>query len=238
MRTTIGVVHGPDDAPGPGSADARDGTESRVMDSISAAGAEPVPLESLESLEACAPGAVVVCGGAFDIPPEWYGQRAVARVDRPRLERSRLERAVLREAERRRLPVLGICNGAQLMAVTRGGSLVQDLSTQWPRALQHEQGESGDRAVHPVDLTPDSRLASLLGETRFDVNSTHHQGIDSPGRGVQIVGRAPDGVVEAIEDPALEFWIGVQWHPERLRCAHGPRLFEALVRAARTRDGH
>jgi putative glutamine amidotransferase len=177
--------------------------------------------------------ALLLCGGFFDIPPERYGQSPSARIDPPREHRTDLEQTLLEEADRTGVPVLGICNGAQLMAVFRGGTLVQDLATLCPDALDHERSDVRERAVHPVALSPDSRLALLLGQTSIEVNSTHHQAIDHPGRGVRAVGRAPDGVIEAIEDPAHPFWIGVQWHPERLAAAHSMRIFEVLVEAAR-----
>lgn len=176
--------------------------------------------------------ALLLGGGAFDIPPGWYGEQPRARVDPPREARSRLERALLGAAEARGLPVLGICGGAQIMAVCRGGSLVQDLATEWPGALDHERGQESERTVHAVRLAAGSRLAGLLGARDLAVNSTHHQSVRRAGEGVEVVGWAPDGVVEAIEDPAWRFWIGVQWHPERLAEAHARRLLGAFVAAA------
>jgi putative glutamine amidotransferase len=176
--------------------------------------------------------ALLLCGGAFDIPPAWYGEVPQARVDPPREARGQHERALLAAAEARGTPVLGICGGAQLMAVHRGGSLVQDLATQWPGALDHERGGESRRTVHAVRLAADSRLATLLGAHELAVNSTHHQSVRRPGAGVLAVGWAPDAVIEAIEDPSRPFWIGVQWHPERLAEAHAARLLRALVEAA------
>jgi putative glutamine amidotransferase len=174
-----------------------------------------------------------LCGGAFDIPPAWYGQTPRARIDPPREARSRLERALLVAAEARGLAVLGICNGAQLLAVHRGGALVQDLRSERPGALDHERGAERTRVVHAVEIAPGSRLAALLAAREIGVNSSHHQSIDRPGRNVSVVGRAPDGVVEAIEDPDLTFWVGVQWHPERLRDAASRALFDAFAAASR-----
>jgi putative glutamine amidotransferase len=210
--------------------------DEEYVEAVRRAGGEPLALDPAreEALASC--GALVLCGGAFDIPPEWYGQAARARIDPPRLARSRYERALLERAGAAGLAVLGICNGAQLMAVSRGGSLVQDLATEHAAALDHERGGADRaRAVHPVALEADSRLAELLGASELAVNSSHHQAIDRPGRGVRVIGRAPDRVVEAIEDPAHAFWIGVQWHPERLRDEPSARLFAALVAAAETR---
>lgn len=197
------------------------------------AGGEPRVLESLSAARAAPIEGLLLCGGAFDIPPAWYGQEPRARLDAPREARSRLERALLELAERRALAVLGICNGAQLMAVHRGGTLVQDLATCWPGALDHERGAERASAVHAVALVPESRLAEILGVPEIGVNSSHHQSVEQAGTGVRVVARAPDGVVEAIEDPARDFWIGVQWHPERMRDDASAALLAAFVDAAR-----
>ena len=207
--------------------------ERPYLDALYEAGGEPKMVPTLADARTCERSALLLCGGSFDIPPERYRQSPRARIDPPRELRTRLEHALLEEADRTRTPVLGICNGAQLMAVFRGGTLVQDLATLWPNALDHERGDARERAVHPVELSPEYLLAILLGETSIEVNSTHHQAIDHPGQGVCDVGRAPDGVIEAIEDPSHPFWIGVQWHPECLAVTHSGRIFEVLVEAAR-----
>jgi len=206
--------------------------DRRCADWIERAGgatrvAEPDASEPLRGA-----GGLLLCGGFFDIPPDWYGETPVARVDAPREVRSRFELDLAREAERLGLALLGVCGGEQLMAVARGGSLIQDIGSQIPGALEHERSAESDRVVHAVRLEPASGLRRILGVDEIEVNSTHHQSVRDPGRGARIAAKAPDGVVEAIEDPALEFWIGVQWHPERLADAHSLRLAEAFVRAA------
>jgi putative glutamine amidotransferase len=226
VRSLIGLA--PDlDVPLPDRA-----PEREYLEALARAGAEGVAVESPEQAQSSAISGLLIRGGAFDLPPEWYGQVARARIDPTRPRRIALERDLLLHAEQIGAPVLGICNGAQLMAVVRGGTLVQDLATLWDDALDHERGDVGDRPVHEVAVSDDSRLAGIVGATRLDVNSTHHQAIERPGRDVRIVARAPDGVSEAIEDPGRPFWIGVQWHPERLADSASARLFEAFVEAA------
>ncbi len=225
MSARIGIA--PDlDASG------RRSVDPDYLEAVARAGAKSLVLEGADDPELDRIGGLLLCGGAFDIPPAWYGQVPRARIDPPREARSRLELALLVTAEARGLAVLGICNGAQLLAVHRGGTLLQDLRTERPGALDHERGAERTRAVHGVSLAPHSRLAALLGAREIEVNSSHHQSIDRAGRNVSVVGRAADDVIEAIEDPDLPFWIGVQWHPERLRDAPSSALFAGFAAAA------
>ena len=119
------------------------------------------------------------------------------------------------------------------MAVCRGGTLVQDIASELPNALAHEQSARAREPVHEVSLAEVSRIARVLGCGSLSVNSTHHQSVAGCRGGVDAVGWAPDGVVEAVEDPSREFWIGVQWHPEKLLDQNSLRLVQAFVRAAR-----
>ena len=206
--------------------------DRRCADWIERAGGRTLVAEPAASEPLRGAGGLLLCGGFFDIPPDWYGETPVARVDAPREVRSRFELDLAREAERLGLALLGVCGGEQLMAVARGGSLIQDIASQIPGALEHERSAEGDRLAHAVLLEPASGLRRILGVDEIEVNSTHHQSVRDPGRGARIAATAPDGVVEAIEDPTREFWIGVQWHPERLADSHSLRLADAFVRAA------
>jgi putative glutamine amidotransferase len=175
---------------------------------------------------------LVVTGGAFDVPPELYGEarRPSCGVLRP--ERTQAEKDLLEAALAARLPVLGVCGGMQLLNVVRGGTLHQDLAG--AGLPSHEQPPPKDAPSHPVEVAPGSLLAALLGAGTLPVNSTHHQAVKEPGPGVLVSGRAPDGVVEAIELPDLPFALGVQWHPEAV-LRHEPRharIYEGLVAAA------
>ena len=208
--------------------------EANCTEALEQAGAEPVILDPRGPAPLAGVHALMLCGGAFDIPPDWYGALPRGRVDAPREARSSFERLALEAADAARLPVLGICGGAQLMAVCRGGTLVQDIANELPNALEHEQSARAHEPVHPVSLAEGSCLARVLGCVSLSVNSTHHQSVGSCRGGVDAVGWAPDGIVEALEDPSREFWIGVQWHPEKLRDRNARRLMDAFVRAARS----
>lgn len=144
------------------------------------------------------------------------------------------------------VPLLGICRGVQVLNVGLGGTLYQDLATDRPAPLGHDQnlGESPRPRTEPhhsVAVRPGSCLAEVLGLQEIEVNSLHHQGIKTLAGPLTPVAHAPDGLVEAVEpaDPARwTFLVGVQWHPEELcRGGHGPsrRLFERFVAAAAKR---
>lgn len=165
-------------------------------------------------------GALVITGGAFDIHPRHYGQGVVARLDRVDEDRTSLELGLARAAITRGLPVLGICGGMQALVVAAGGTLLQDIRTADPSALEHEQPTDPATPWHP--LVTDHPLMPRA------VNSTHHQAVDDPGP-LRVIARAPDGVVEAVELPGHPFCVGVQWHPELLDGA----LFAALCAAVR-----
>jgi putative glutamine amidotransferase len=190
---------------------------------IERAGAVPVVLppcvSDLDSLIARLDG--VCLSGGPDLDPEAYGSRerhAELGPTEPSLDA--FELALARAALERKMPVLGICRGAQTLNVACGGTLHQHLPG-------HRQSEPGCHATHRVDVLAGTRLAALIGAGRHAVNSFHHQAVDEVGRGLRVAARAADGTVEAIEGPG--FAIGVQWHAETL--ADG-RLFSALVSAS------
>lgn len=171
--------------------------------------------------------AVVITGGAFDIHPRHYGQAPAARLDRVDEARTTLELTLAAICVARRVPLLGVCGGMQALVVALGGTLIQDIRTQLPDAVEHEQ--LGDPATpgHPLVVDPEWR--AVLGDA---VNSTHHQAAAALGP-LRVVARAPDGVVEAVVLDGHPFCLGVQWHPELL----DGRVFEALLDAAARREG-
>ncbi|HKC65128.1 MAG TPA: gamma-glutamyl-gamma-aminobutyrate hydrolase family protein, partial [Pyrinomonadaceae bacterium] len=122
---------------------------------------------------------------------------------------------VLEEVERLRVPLLAICFGMQILNVTRGGTLIQDITTEMPEAIKHEQGRPRDRRSHRVRLLEGSLVATLAGSESALVNSHHHQAIQSVGRELVATAWTSDGLVEALEDPRGDrFALAVQWHPE------------------------
>jgi putative glutamine amidotransferase len=198
---------------------------------IDAAGAipivlAPVALEAVPELVARLDG--ICLAGGPDLDPVVYG--AIQRhpdLGTTNAAQDAFELAVARAADAAGLPMLGICRGAQALNVARGGTLHQHIEG-------HRQTEVATTPTERVAVAPDSLLAAVTdsGEA-LEVNSFHHQAVDTPGSGLRVVARAADGTVEAIEDPARAFLLGVQWHAETLiaRPEHGA-LFTALVEAA------
>jgi putative glutamine amidotransferase len=177
---------------------------------------------------------LVVTGGAFDVPPELYGEARRKECGPTKPARTAFEKDLLEAALAARLPVLGVCGGMQLLNVVRGGTLHQDLVADLGLA-GHEQPAPKDVPSHRAVVAPGTQLAALVGAGPIEVNSTHHQAVKDPGSGVLVSARAPDGVVEAIELPDLPFALGVQWHPEAT-VRHDPRhaaVYRGLVVAAR-----
>jgi len=177
---------------------------------------------------------LVVSGGAFDIPPEAYGAARHPRCGPTNESRTRFEEALLGGALERRLPILGVCGGMQLLNVLRGGSLVQDIASELPEAMLHEQRTPKSEPSHPIAVEGQSLLARAI-DAGGRVNSTHHQAIGELGQGLVASALAPDGVIEAIEDPSFPFVLGVQWHPELLleREPWNLGIYRLLVEAAR-----
>lgn len=205
---------------------------------VEAAGGTPILVaptrdrEVLDDLMRLMDG-LVVTGGAFDIDPVHYGQVQEGRLDAPKPERTAFEWALLSAALAHDIPVLGICGGMQLLNVVLGGTLIQDIRTQNPSALDHEQPTSPRETYHRVELIEGTALARALGARTCDVNSTHHQAVEHLGRGLVVLGRSPDGTIEAIgrsDDLAV---VGVQWHPELLEDHVSSVLYGALVERAR-----
>lgn len=178
---------------------------------------------------------LVVTGGAFDIPPEAYGEKAREGLGELKPTRTAFESALMQAALRRNVPVLGVCGGMQLLHVLLGGTLFQDLRRELPNAREHEQPQDRTQPSHPVEVKDGTQLGELVGKGQLMVNSTHHQAANRVPDNVVVSAVAPDGVVEAIESKAHPFAIGVQWHPELLihNVPAHLSLYKGLVHKAR-----
>ena len=128
--------------------------------------------------------------------------------------RTAFELAVTRGAIAADKAVLGICGGMQFLNVALGGTLLQHIPDEWPNALAHEQPNPRTEPGHTVKVEPGTLLHRVTRMDEMPVNSAHHQAVKDAGPGLVIDARAPDGIVEGIEDPRRRFVLGVEWHPE------------------------
>jgi len=172
----------------------------------------------------------ILFSGGNDLDPSAWGETYHPKAEPIDPARERFEMALLAEVERRRLPALGICLGSQLMNVYRGGTLTQFIPDQnLEPSIEHRKIDSVVPR-HAVHVRPESVVSQILAKTDLDANSSHKQAVNRVGKGLRIIGTAPDGVVEGVEDPAFPLFLGVQWHPERLHDeADHLALFKLLV---------
>jgi putative glutamine amidotransferase len=215
----------------------------RYVVTLTNAGALPwlIPLADQETLRGIYESldAIFLPGGA-DIDPVSYGAAPHAMCDKTDRDRDRVELSLAKWALADGKPVLGVCRGMQLINVASGGTLYQDLASQFPGGIKHDyfpfggQNHPRDYLAHEVRIVAGSRLARLFGPGPIKVNSMHHQGVHTVGAGLRATAQAPDGLVEALEGEGPSYLFAVQWHPEALteKDARTRRLFGEFVEAA------
>ena len=175
----------------------------------------------------------LVLAGGFDCDPAVYGDEPHPTTEAMDERRQQNDLTLARGAREHTIPTLGICLGVQVMNVAAGGTLVQDINSELQTEILHESDPS-NRVRHDVSVEPGTKLAKILPARQFDVNSSHHQAIKDVGDGLRITAQAPDGIVEALEDPRHPFYVGVQWHPEDMNGeSSASAIFGAFVEAAR-----
>ena len=178
---------------------------------------------------------LLISGGDFDVDPKFYGEKRSAKCGPTNPARTQSEFLLLAAARKAKLPVLGVCGGAQLISVFFGGALHQDIPSEIPGALAHSQKEPHDKTSHEVGIARGSLLWKITGAARLRVNSTHHQCVKKIGDGLYASATAPDGLVEAVEGKG-GFVLGVQWHPEFLVADERQlAVFKAFVAASQKR---
>lgn len=210
------------------------------IDAVREAGGIPVVIPNVrEAAEMLAPhlAGIVLIGGP-DMDPACYTDAPV----HPTVygiypERDETESFLARHAVETARPLLGVCRGIQVLNVALGGTLIQDIPSEISAALPHSTPDGAAPLRHEVAVEPQSRLAEIVGGTRLDTNTFHHQAIAIPAPSLRVTARSDDGVIEAVELPGHPFYVGVQWHPELLAAEERPHanLFRALVRAASER---
>ena len=211
-------------------------------EAVEAAGGVPVHISLIpkfDYIEAVVDGldGILLPGSDSDVDPLRYGQQPHPALGVVQTIKDETDLMVIEAAEKRRMPLLAICFGMQVLNVSRGGTLIQDIRSQVPDAIKHEQGVPRDRPSHRISILENSRLWHIDGALNALVNSHHHQAIESVGADLVATAWTSDGVIEAMEDPRPDrFVMGVQWHPE-LGWEHdalSQRLFKSLVSEAAT----
>ncbi|HYC53229.1 MAG TPA: gamma-glutamyl-gamma-aminobutyrate hydrolase family protein [Gemmatimonadaceae bacterium] len=190
------------------------------VNAVRAAGLIPLVLPPLAPNEAEAvlsTVAGVILTGGEDVDPVEFGAARHPRTQTPHVARDKCELAVVKAARALSLPTLGICRGIQAINVALGGTLIQDIPSERPSAVVHDQDAERGVRVHTVELEPDSLLADAIGAAHITVNSYHHQAVDRLADGLRVTARAEDGIVEGVESTDDDWWmLAVQWHPEEL----------------------
>ena len=173
--------------------------------------------------------------GGGDIHPKFYNDTW-----HPTLENVSMKIAIsLRYSSAKpqsppRSPILGICRGIQIMAVTTGGTLYQDITSDYPTMVSPQSRVKGIDSEHRIAITKGSQLNEILGRRVTKVNSAHHQAIKEIGNVFKTTAQTKEKIIEAIEHTYNQFALGVQYHPERMTQfpVHRRKLFEAFIQAA------
>jgi putative glutamine amidotransferase len=208
---------------------------------VEAAGGIPILIPQIEEASALRRIYDMLDGimlpGGLDIHPKYYGQEPHPALDPTDLGLDFVETSILPWALEDDMPVLGICRGEQVVNVVMGGTLIQDIYTQYPTTIDHRESfkrRIRDFLAHDIAIDPESRLRALAGEDRIWVNTSHHQAVDKVAPGLVATAWSPDGIVEAVEAPNHRFLMAVQCHPEEMWRKHAwaRRLFKSFVDTA------
>jgi len=210
-------------------------------EAVEAAGGAPVHISLIPNagyIDAVVDGldGILLPGSDSDVDPLRYGQQPHPGLGAVHPIKDETDLLIIDAAERKQLPIFAICFGMQVVNVFRGGTLIQDIRSQLPDAIKHEQGAPRDRPSHTVKVALGSRLSEMLGTADLVVNSHHHQAIETLGANLVVTARSSDGIIEAFEDPRPDrFVVAVQWHPEMgwHDDKSSQRLFNSFVAHAR-----
>lgn len=189
-------------------------------EAVEAAGGAPVHISLIPKREYITAvlddlDGILLPGSDSDIDPFRYGAEPHPNLGSVHPVKDETDLLVLEEIEQRRLPLFAICFGMQALNVSRGGTLIQDIPSQSPQAIKHQQGVPRDRPSHAINFARPSLLSSLAATAQVSTNSHHHQAVETVGRDLVATAWTSDGLIEAVEDTRPErFVLGVQWHPE------------------------
>lgn len=211
--------------------------KSKYVHSLERAGAEVrwTELDDLSSavFAATACDGLLLPGGA-DVAPELYGEKRSEKCGKPNVLRDAAEPAILREFMKTGKPVLAICRGIQIVNVSFGGTLFQDIKEH--QQVRHSDFLNRAHGTHLIEISRTSKLYEIVQSPRITVNSIHHQAVKTVGAGLVATAKSSDGFIEALEKPDYGFLVAVQWHPEHLskKDALQQALFDAFIAACKT----
>jgi putative glutamine amidotransferase len=174
----------------------------------------------------------LVFAGGGDIDPVLYGGPTHSSIDHIDTVRDQFELALAQKIVKTTIPVLGICRGSQLLAINSGAKLITHIPAEPVKTIKHKAA-NGQSTKHFVIVEPKSRLASIAGQTKFEVESMHHQGIQSVPMDWRVMAKSEDGLIESLEHVGHPWMISVLWHPEM--SPEDPvqqSIFRAFVEAA------
>ena len=211
------------------------------IESVKSAGGVPILLPfNLEGIDKIIDtiDALIITGGHFDISPELYGLAGDEKVHnevRLKENRTEFEWQITQKAIAKKIPILGICGGMQLLNVILGGDLIQHIPDEVENFIAHEQKPIPyDQAAHDIEIETDTLLFNLAEQKEIiGTNTSHHQAVKNIAPGFVISAKTKDGVIEAIEKKDYPFMIGVQWHPEYQVSQLDENLFKALIESAK-----
>ena len=224
--------------------EAQPGRDLNILDqdygkAVFRAGGFPVPILGIET---AIPDLVkrldgFIFTGGDDIDPRFYKEKPLsgARMQISPDARTRFELELFKAVLKAKKPVLAICYGAQLANVALGGKLYQDIGLQVPNPIKHGASRPGEKVFHDVDVFEGTLLSCVMGAPRIRVRSAHHQSVKNPGRGLHLSAVSHDRVIEALETRTKNFFLAIQWHPEKTpNDRYTKKLFKAFVNAAKT----
>lgn len=204
------------------------------LDSIYEFGGIPFPLfhniQSISELSDNLDG-LIITGGNFDINPELYSENILgSRIIKNK--RTEFEICIFEKFLKIKKPILGICGGQQLINVACGGTLIQDIKSEKPSLINHEQPNPRDETSHIIQIKKDTKLYAIIKKNKIIVNSAHHQSVGILGKKLIECAKAEDSIIEAIEHIEHPWCIGVQWHPEFLITPSDKLLFKHFISIA------
>lgn len=178
----------------------------------------------------------LLLSGGVDVAPACFGEKPHPHLGTVDADRDTTELPLIREALAQDMPTFAICRGIQALNVALGGSLYQDIPSQMPSSIHHQQSDVGiprAQPSHAVRIVPDSRLHHIVGREEMQTNSFHHQALKQVADGLVVTAYAPDDIIEAAESPTHRYVVAVQFHPEETAPNDLPsrQLFEAFVAA-------